>query len=437
MGFDDHWVLPLLEEEKKMAIICQTQDDRKIYNRAKKMIRNYGEKETEKIIELFHEFYELTEMDKKKMAILIGIALSAPFREPIRKRCGFYPALFLAGKQNTGKTYMEDFWIVHFYGLHKEHYSPALLESPSQLEDLLSSSAFPVNIQEVHKCKSNIIALIKDSLSSKTSMRKKKSATEYLVDKPKIAPLVMDANEVPIEFNDIPSTTKMIRLHFEKEIKGNTRWGKLYNILIKKKLFSLVYDYTKDWDNEILESIFNGLETRFDENYKDYTRIKQIWIAVMFGLVIFTKVFHYDFEKLIKESGSDILELLASERRKTFEDFGFLFHGFCLEAINYDEGHVDDRGFFHRGNNKPQITSKLLRQTQSKDGEDCFIFTELNKIDFQKYNEERLSLPKIYGKLEEGLKDKSLLIYGTHNIGGTNVKGIKIRNDWWNLYKSK
>jgi hypothetical protein len=201
-----------------------------------------------------------------------------------------------------------------------------------------------------------------------------------------------------------------------------------------------VYDYTKDWKNSDVIDIFNTIEKEFDENYRQYTRIREIWITVMFGLYIFSNVFKSDFDVFLKKYGIEILELLAAERRKTFDDFGFQFHEFCMEAINYDYGkdvQYKDGAIKHvKGDNPNYINHPLIKDMHSK-SDDCFVFTSKNNIDFNRTLEKKLSINKIHERLIAGLKDKSLLIFSTHNLNGHSVKGIKIKNEWWNLYKEK
>ena len=144
-----------------------------------------------------------------------------------------FPALYLCGDRNTGKSTIGDFCCNKIYHHFNDLVlSPSVLNSDSQLEDRLSSSTFPINIQEISVIKNQkSIDIMKDSTTNNSAMFKKNSNGSTKINKMKVASFMLDGNEPVEQFLDPAWNSKMIFLKFKasEEIEYNPEWNELYN----------------------------------------------------------------------------------------------------------------------------------------------------------------------------------------------------------------
>jgi len=423
LGFNNGWKLPYLESENDYAIVCYTDIDEIIYNRARKIIKSYSEKEKQSIIEKLNRFIKTTQTNKENLMIVIFWSMTAPFRLPIIDFLKIAPILYNHGERRTGKGSLEEFWIINFYGVHEKLLPSKTLESPSRLEDYCAASTFPIAITEAdgHNIK-NTFSIIKELPSDNTDFERKKSAKELEFRKTKTAGICLDSNIIIKEFEDSALNSKLISNEFKKYPKIDFEWKKIFRELSEKKLFSFMYEYTKSWTNkdvfEKLEKINNEIKEDLKEEYDNieekYPRIINIYIGLLFGLDLFENSFNITLDISKKE----ILETLTKGRKIASANLIDTFYEFCLTAIDFTEDSLETRG---SGNYEYQATVKAqnpkyltckLEECDSKNHEDYYAFTNKNLRDFNEFiSTTKYSMSKLFDNLQDGIIDKNNLIY--------------------------
>lgn len=424
MGWDNGWNLPINENIKNMSIITHTALQELMYQRAKEMIYPYSPNKINDIKEKLKDFYESTKMDKKKQAIIIGWAMSSPFKLYFLDRFQLFPIIYLCGHKNTGKTYLALFYAIHFYRLLNSYLSESILNNKSQFEDYNACFSFPLFFSEFTEIAKNIIDITKGSCTGIDNMVRKTQNQMLRAMKPKIAPMVFDSNEIARGFDDSPLNTKMIFVNFEENeiIEENTQWVKLYNELTKEYLFSLIYNHTKDWDNEKIDEIINELKIKYKTEYEQLkkidARLAKTYISIMFGIKLFEDVFDIELDK------KDLHYLLIRGRTETSKELLEFFLSHCIELIHY----ADDKEDYEynlqlsKESERPYHVPNPLYNYHSyikhglsfnRDRE--LIFTNLHCQEFNIRFKTRYKLKTLYGLLKDSIDDKSLIDYDSKN----------------------
>lgn len=335
LGFNDGWKLPQNEDENGFSLICTTDYHKRAYKSASKMIKIYSEKEKEHYIKYLKAFIKRTQMNEIKMNILIGWFLAAPFRKFFIDYLHIFPFLHLDGVRSSGKSYLANFWGIHFYDLWENGLQNSILKSLARFEDYLSTSTFPLAINEVESIQYDIIPLIKEYCTGSPNYDRKKGLTGSIL-KPEVAPFSIDTNKHLQQLMDYAMNSKSIHLNFSEEdkIERDEKWVEYYDYLKNKKLFSFVYDKTKNWKNKDIKDIIKKLqeelsELSFDDSAKNYARLKQIYLIIIFGL----RILKISFDIKLEEKG--ILDYLIKAR----ENMGFElldeFKTFCFDVRYY------------------------------------------------------------------------------------------------------
>ncbi|GAG85309.1 unnamed protein product, partial [marine sediment metagenome] len=148
LGFNKGWKLPQREKEGNYAIIIYTDIDKKVYKNAQKCVKNYTKKEKREIVEKLKTFIVTTQTPPIKLLKIITWSMASIFRMPIIDFFKIFPLLYNYGERKAGKGSLEEFWIIHFFRIHKKLLPSKTLESASRLEDYLASSSFPLAITE-------------------------------------------------------------------------------------------------------------------------------------------------------------------------------------------------------------------------------------------------------------------------------------------------
>lgn len=432
-GFNNGWKLPQSEIEKQILLVCYTDYQTKTYNRAKNIIREYSVKEKEKIKQKLKEFIDLTQTEKIKLTIIIAWSMSAPFRLAILEYCDIFPHLYNYGERNTGKSSLEKFWIVHFYKIYENYLSSIVLESDSRLEDHATESTFPHNIQECHKVKNiNAMPLLKDIATGISAFDRKKSAREVDFEKPKTAGFCLDSNNIVSAFKTPAFNTKCITNEFTKNdvIKVDLKWRELYRELKKEKLFSFVYEITKDWNNKIvfkkMDSILNQIKEILKEKNIDFEmvekgnpRIISFYQIILFGIELFYEAFDIKLEK------EGILKALMSGRQILSLELKDQFFAFCKSAVEFDEGYIDDFGASRKGDN-PRHLQYPLELDKDKI---YYCFTQNNLRDFNEYSGKRYYIKDLNNLVVDALANKEDIQYVNKILNGIKTRYIQIKKD--------
>ncbi len=434
LGFDNGWVLPQLEDQNNYMIILHTDFQKLAYRSSKSIIIDYSEQEKEDIIKDLRELIQLTQIEKTKLAIIIGWNVASVFRLAFIDYFNLFPHLYTFGSRYTGKSILGSFFTVHFFGIHAKHLSPLTLEFSSRLEDQLSTSTFPINIQEVHQVKNfNTLPILKDHATGISDFERKNQDGKRLnFKKPKIAGLNLDSNEVIKSFRDSAFNSKLITIEFKKLIKPSEEWKKLYRKLKGKKLFTFVYELTKEWKNETifkqLEQIYFNIKDVFEIQEYDIKmpRLSSIYQTIRFGIDLFENVFGIELEK------EELLNYLVNARRNLPSSLLDQFYGFCMIAKEFEEDTTEDyydkEGTLHskliKGSNPKYLTHGLGRNKEK------YIFTIINLRDFNEFIRRDYNLKELGDLLEDALEEYGEIKYGVVSLKGKSVRCIKIRKEY-------
>jgi len=422
LGFNSHWNLPFLEEEQGLQIYTATDIQRKAYVQAKSIYKEYKPKTKVIIQKLMQEFIKRTQMDDVKLSIIIGWCIAAPFRHAIINRYGLFPLLCLYGKKSTGKSKVLEFFSTFFYGVHESHKASIILDSKSQLEDNLSASSFPIFIEEVKNIYKEILSLIKEHATGSSPFERKRSARELDFSCLKSAGLAFDCNDLPENLRDPAMNTKLVTVEYTNDdlIELDPEWTDLMDKLLKYKLFSLLYERTKEWmDKDVIESletfrseIMTAIQEHSPDIEKNNPRIIQQYIIIAFGLELFNEIFGTKFKR--KAVVHELLESRTIMTRGILDDF----HAYCSEALKYKEN----------GKN-PNYLQHPLESYNTRELGGGWFFTTKNKSDLQRLTGDKYSLDGLVDNLKDALPEGEKHIIKYHRTG--HIRGIFIHVDFF------
>ncbi len=435
LGFNNGWKLPQLEGEKGYAIIVYTDYQKDAYNKAKTIIKEYSEKKKTEIIEKFTKLIEITQ-NRENLVILLAWSLSAPFRLPILEYCDIFPHLFNIGNRLSGKNTLESTFITDFYKIYDKMLSPNVLESDSRLEDHLTESTFPHVITEIHKVKNiNVLPLLKDHATGTSDFERKKNAFELAVRKPKVAGLSFDSNN-PLDFlKDSAMNTKVIVNNFKKQVTVDPIWKNLNRELKKEKLFSFIYDYTKNWTNKDVHSLLERQLDKIENEFglekvqrleRENPRLISIYQILMFGLELLKNVFGIEIDEGIET----ILNPIKIGRQLVSMELKDKLFAFCKKAKDFDEGYLDINGYFRKGDNPKHLQFPLKLDKNERN----YCFTQDNLRDFNEYSKKAYYLKELNDLIADALEDKENIQLVNKHFNGNRTRYIQIKKD---LFENK
>ncbi|MBD3194618.1 MAG: hypothetical protein GF317_06145 [Candidatus Lokiarchaeota archaeon] len=422
LGFDNGWVLPCLEDKKDYKILVYTDIQRRIYNNCTEILEEYSPQDIQLIKKKLERFLDITQIDKKKQAIIIGWAIGSVFKLPLLKYFKFFPGLLLQGDKQSGKTYFCNFFVVDFFGAWKKFLSGGTIKTEARCEDILATSTFPVHLDELEYVKYSVIEILKATLTGVHDYVRKLNLIEEIC-KPEISPFCITTNEPPKPFLDPALNSKMLILNFnsDEQIEDDSEWIELYNELHEIKLFSFIYEYTKDWKNEDVKDYIKDIMEK-QKQFKHNSRLNKKYMVVKFGLYLFRDVFEINLIGDLED------ELFEFGERVIMEALIDKFLEFCRKAIEYETDYVTEEGRKVRGSNPKFLTCKLY-----KNNNNVYIFKQDNLRDFNEFANENYSMKKLGNLLNEGIKDKSLINKGVFSLNGEPQRAIAINENVFEL----
>lgn len=421
LGFNSHWSMPCLEEKGNFQIITSTDKQIEAYERCKKLPIIYSEKEKEEILKLLKEFVDKTKINKTKLAIIIGWSVAAPFRHIFIDVLDLFPILCCYGPRKTGKTAILKFFCVNFFGIHM-YYNSSLLYSTSRFEDVLSTGSFPIFIEEIITVPLDILSILKEHATNSSRFFRKKNARENDFDCLKSAPIVFDCNNAVRSLMDPATNSKLTLVPFSEDeaISIDVEWIELRKKLSQYNLFSLMFEYTRDWsEKDVEERVQKYIRENplNEEDDKNNPRILQQWIILQFGIDLFKEIFDIELD-------NSFLDLLRFGRTRMTQSLLSDFYSFCIVAMNY---YPDADGKF------PPIKylSHPLEEYKSRQKGEGYLFKSTNKADFQNFTKDKFTLEDLSEKLVDALQDIHKGLISNHNTG--KKRGIFIKKDFFNL----
>ncbi|MBS3742349.1 MAG: bifunctional DNA primase/polymerase [Candidatus Cloacimonetes bacterium] len=403
IGFDNGWNLPHLEKEQDFSIVTVTDIQSEAYERSKRMIKSYTREKKDEIRKDLEEFIKRTQCEKENLAILIGWSLAAPFRLFFIRNYKLFPMLYNYGKPDTGRSTLEDFWIVNFYKIYKDHLSPGA--TIPQIQDHLSESTFPQSFQDIggSEIRDELISLLKDYSTGITKYEKKKNARERDFLKYLIAGLNLDSNYI-LDYFTLPAVNeRQIFLQFMLKVTLDIKWLNLQSKLEKEKLFSFVFERTKEWKDKDVKERFIPILEEFSKFNVNASRLLKSGAMVKFGIDLFEEVFKIDLNITNKE----IIDTIVSGSAHMSKTHVFEFRSFCSNAICYDET-TETIKEYADGSVYPQINygenPKYLNHRLRMDSKkEFYIYTTENHQDFKSRYKKRIGMEKLAEKVRKGL----------------------------------
>jgi len=436
LGFDDGWILPLDDINNDYSIICHTDEQMNVLKKCRKMYVEYSPNEKKIIQKQLKEMIKRTQIPKGQLTIILAYCIIAPFRSFFIKNFFLFPHLILEGVTRAGKSSLLDFFGNDFYGHYDNHMSGGTASSPARLEDALTASTFPRVIDEFTDDKEITINLLKELATSSSDYKRKTSAIQQ-ISRPKITPIIISSNKLGNYFKDAANNARAIVLNFTTTASTDMRWGDLKRTLKSKKLFSLVYDYTKNWRNDDIQDFINEaigikgksvkqimkklLKTKIEIQYP---RIIEMYKIIMAGVYLYKKVF--DIELDIKNT----LLILMKSRRKTLETLLEKFVTFCRAAIAYNPTDSSSISRYYR------YLDHRLEAKVKKGNLISYVFTSNNLANFNQYlikfgdGKKYSSLLELSELLIIGCQNKKLIKTGTVYLNKERVWAMSIEKEF-------
>jgi len=424
------WILPQTELDEngnsKFTITTHTDMQKETLDRARKMIKNYDIKESEEIKKTLKRFVEITDVDKTKLAIILGWCTSAPFISAFKRRFDIFPLLILIGKQITGKSSLLGFFTKSFYKAYDSIYTPEIFKSSSRREDVISMSTFPIFIDEIEALDDYAINMLKVHTTNEGSfVRKRKD--QSVMKKPYQASVCMACNDFPKGFDDSAINTKIIVLKFgDKDIiNENREWLDLRRKLKREKMFSFVFERTKKWDYYDFEDYIEDLIREYGLNDLKGesldSRLFNNFIVVSFGIKLWEELFGFNLldyieGKNISEKIEKIMKVLTRERITLQKPLWIEFREFCKERLPSNVGENNEEKF------------ALL---ETPEGNYIFQKKDQEQLNIRLRNNGKQPISTMT-KLESLLKDglqiryKKFLNLTRKKINGENYYGIEV-----------
>lgn len=348
----------------------------------------------------------------------------SPFKLYFIRKKGLFPHLILSGVNTAGKTAIANVFTTHWYRNYKNHITNP---SPARFANMISTSTFPVMIDEFKNIPASIINILKEMATSTSDYKRQLSVIKQ-ISRPMVSPLIITSNELGDNFTDPANSSRAIVLEFDKPIVPNQQWQNYSELLRKYKPFSLLYDYTKDWTYKDLDKLLLKIETdikldsiinkieKSNKNLKNidlkYPRIRTVYQIIVAGVYLFREITG------IKLSLENVFETLLQSRRDVSEDLLSQFLEFCDMAMAYTEG-----------SNPPYLTANLYYN----DDKNEFYFNQTNLRDFNHYlqnlknSRNKYKLKNLAELLIEGLKDKESIKHTNRRMFGKQKKVIVLK----------
>ena len=402
LGFNNGWYLPINEEKIDYTIICYTDEQKQIFQNCKNIYKQYSNEEKLKIRPIFKKFIKLTQIKPTYLSIIIGWSMIAPFKLFFISNYKLFPHLILIGKRYTGKTSFLDFIITLFFKHYKTHLSAQSIETLARFEDMTSGSTLPVFVDEFDNIIQSIVNVLLEMATS-TSDYKRKLSVKSQISRPRIVPFSTTSNKLGKFYMKPAHNSRAIILTIDDSMTRDQTWVDLKEKLEKEKLFSFLYDYTKDWTNKDLKDLIKETEEKYkiDEyikrisdlkiikyfSEKYYPRIRDIYMIILTGVNLFENIFD------IKLETDGILKVLIESRKQTSFDLLSKFKEFCILKTTYD----------------PKEISRYISCGMVTDKYGNYIFRQIDLEDFNRFMGHRYFLKPLYEILNEGLDNKSLI----------------------------
>jgi len=424
LGFNDGWILPQLQKENNYRILITTDFQKRIYQNTKKIFSD--DYDIEIIKKKLLKFLDVTDMNKRKRAMIIGWSIAQLFRLSFIKYFNFAPDLLLIGDPQTGKTAFSKVFITDFYEVWDKLLQGAQIATKSSFEDACSTSTFPILVDELEYVDYRVIDPMKARASDIPDFSRKTSAKEMFIH-PEVAGFCIITNEIPKVFYNNALIERLIVINYSSKevIDEKQNWNDMAREIRKMNTFSPIYHFTKDWNDE---DIFNKIESiqKYCPLFTFDTRLRKKYVFILFGLIMFKEIFDIDLTSdlntiLFEQSGQIITGDLLND-----------FVNFCNIAIDYDYGSTTQNGVKIRGDNPKYIQGPLGQNNRGD-----YIFIPTNLRDFREFvGNDKYNMRSLCSQLNKSMGEKDYFLYKSNSLEGKIYTSIKIPENFNQKFKS-
>jgi len=424
-GWDDGWWLPMNEKEKNFGIVCYSEEQRTVYNNCKKIYKKYNTTEKKELKIKLQEFVKLTDMPEAYKTIIISICIINPFRLYFIKNFGIFPHLALYGRTTAGKTHMLDFWSTDFYKNRLHHMSGKTASSPTRIEGAITGSTFPTMVDDYKETNTYNTAqmemILKDCATGMPFWKRLHRDGIRFRAREIISSVLTTSQALGELMNDSALNARTISLHYNEPIVSNDNWIKLELELKKEKLFSLLYNATKNWSNKHLNKLMKAINKEYKEKLEyinpritdlNYPKLLKIYKIILAGCFLTEKIYG------IKLDVGDVWEVLVKARRTTVSTFLDIFLSYCEFARRLDPEHPIPR----------RLNYILEYDVKNK----VYVFQTPQLGDFNIFysgyiNERfKFNLNSLFERISDALKHKELIKLSRLYYNGKKNKTIQI-----------
>jgi len=429
LGFDNGWILPFIESDYSILTITDFQRD--VYEKANKLLTE-NVFSFEEIREKLIRFIDSIQMRKDKLVMIVGWAMASVFKLPILEYFNLFPMLLLTGDPQAGKTYAVKPFVVDFYRIWTNYFIGSGLGTAARLEDILSTSTFPIQIDELKEVKDVLIEILKGTLTGIQEFMRKLNVIEGF-RKPEVVPFAITTNDPPTQFLDPALNSRIITIDYDKyeKITEEYEWVELYDEIKRINLFYYLYKLTEKWDNAMVINLIKIIE-KDCPHFSDDSRLRKKYIIIMLGLHIFRLTFNIDLIdylnlELFKESGK-IMSLSLLDQFKFFCKRAMEFRDEFVEK--YTDAQGNERTSVVRGSGTSFITCKLEKY-EFADGK-YYVFTQDHLRDFNTYAQpsQKYKMRPLVTMLLDALDDKTIIQYDTYRYKGKSERVVRINIKW-------
>lgn len=353
--------------------------------------------------------------------------MASPFKLYFMKKYNHFPNLFTYGSKNTSKSTSVKFFTIDFYKHIPFAFSPDAIEGQeSHVDDWGSSSTFPLIHDEIQTGKKGAAKEKSKATAILPHTKKEKGGQELGVYKEIIAASAYCSNPYIEAFKDPTFINKTIIIQFFMRdiLTENPQWYYFHQRLLKKSLFSIEYDHTKDWDDSNIDTMIKKISTIYRDEIRDLKitdiRLRQEVMIILFGIILFKEVF--GIELPIK----GIAQLLITGHTYGSEDLKEYLKTYCFYAFKLflEERKIEQIDFTKVSYIKYKypfvhcgLSIKFTKVKHGKFKRWYYTFLTLNEKDFNSfYKQRKFNKPELFNYLNEITKNKELLYLGNTRV---------------------
>lgn len=323
---------------------------------------------------LFKKMYEVTTIDYKDYIFAYGLV--GPFLFALRSITKIMPLLALGGPGGKGKTAIEEYMTVKWWGNIDEIVGSAVMDTKPRVQGMLTGSTVPVCIDDCEDLKDFIIGILKRMTTFGDRVKKLKSDQTKKMDCEFCSPSMMSFNALPIIFDDPQFRQRVILLYIDNIIE-NEEWLEVYNSIPKRAIGRYIYDRTKDLTFKELVKIYktmNNMDLKTNRQ-KAISRLLHLggyfakeWFDIDLDLSQIPKI----LRQTLMAGNEEIIELIQTQiqQSKGFElnEWGVFNNPHFKSWVTFPvipHEYKGEKGYLYKTDNAIELAQRLGRKKRN------------------------------------------------------------------------